>query len=78
MSRREDLAQWPCSCRKLLGRDRVNLCLQRTRDEMRSGRHGLGKQGPHRVQEELLCGVGAQNVHAHRRREHAARVKKEV
>lgn len=63
MSRRQDLAQWPCSGRKLLGRElRVNFFLsfsQRTRDEMRSGRQRLIQKGLHRMQKQLLCSIRA-------------------
>lgn len=83
MSRRQYFTKRPRRRRKPLVRVlrinlRVVLLLQRTRDEMRGRRYGVRKHGLHRVQKDLLRGIRAQNVHSHRRGEHAARMKEEV
>ena len=79
MSCRKDLTQWPRRRRKLLVlRFRVNLISQHPGDNMRSGRHSVGEHRFHRVQQELLRGIRAQCVHAHRRGQHAARMEEEV
>ena len=75
----EDLAQWPRRRGEPLVRTlRLQFVSQHPRNKMRSGSHCIINHAPHRMQQELLRCIGANDIHAHRSRQHAACMKEEM
>ena len=75
----KDLAQRPRRRREPLVRTlRLQFVPQYSRNQMRSGSQCIIDNTPHRMQQELLRRIGTNDIHAHRSRQHAARMEEQV
>jgi hypothetical protein len=57
---------------------RLKLVPQRPRNKMRRGRQCIVDHAPHRMQQKLLRRIRADDIHAYRRGQHAARMKEQM